>query len=34
MSAEAGNWDEAEKMRVPIKEREGVRKPPGLAGST
>jgi pentatricopeptide repeat protein len=33
ISAEAGRWDEAEKMRGLIKER-GVRKPPGLAGST
>jgi pentatricopeptide repeat protein len=32
ISAEAGKWDEAEKMRVPIQER-GVYKPPGLAGS-
>jgi pentatricopeptide repeat protein len=33
VSAEAGKWDEAEKMRVPIQEK-GVYKPPGLAGST
>jgi hypothetical protein len=33
ISAEVGRWDEAGNMGVLIKER-GVRKPPGLAGST
>uniref|UniRef100_A0A0A9FFT4 Pentatricopeptide repeat-containing protein n=1 Tax=Arundo donax TaxID=35708 RepID=A0A0A9FFT4_ARUDO len=31
ISAEAGQWDEAEKTRVSISEK-GVHKPPGLAG--
>lgn len=33
INAEAGKWEEAEKMRVSIQEK-GVHKPPGLAGST